>query len=401
MDESACRWPGLCDGYWNRLRYIPKFLEIGAVPPQTKKEHCSVALLPSWLPNETIHSLACRYHLLAAYQDPTVTALQLFRHVGAGNNPLFMTGIDHLSAISQGMLGTCKSMVLDHSSVPFFISFLKPARREPFLSGFGRPGWKYWQTMLRGFYWPTWITAKLRYCPLCLKHDNANFGIGYWHTEHMLPVAQICLLHDCLLVAPPLLHRWSLPTEGASSSSRLDINIPAASARSLLKKAAQICNVIAAIVPDCSNASAICDVFSSALGGLHVTGGPLNLQFHEHVARLFLAYYAPILDMRASVELSLSSEDLQVAIHRVFSAGPSYSPHIFCLLVAWLFESWESFYYQYKQCEQDHAARRRRGCPLHSLFSDEPHGTLEEQSGSGQIAFDRSRDSDNRIGNRR
>ncbi|MCP3721068.1 TniQ family protein [Paraburkholderia sp. CNPSo 3281] len=343
--------------------------------PQPKTNPCSVALLPGWLPNETIHSLACRYHLLASYQDPIVTARQLFRHAWAGNNPLFITGLDHFSSISQGMLGTCESIVLEHSPVPFFISFLKPPHRQRFISGFGQPGWKYWKSMLRGFYWPSGQFTRLRYCPICLKQDNANCGVGYWHNEHMLPATRICLLHECMLVAPTLLHRWSLPTANAFFSSDYDITIPTASAKPLLKKAAQVCNAMAATSPDCSNASTIRDVFARALKGMHVTGDPLNLHFHEQVTRLFLTYYAPIVDDQATFGLRLSSEELQIAIYRVLSAGPSYSPDVFCLLVAWLFGSWESFYYQYEQFNLEPAVRHRRGCSLHSLVPDEMPST--------------------------
>ncbi|RAS23888.1 TniQ family protein [Paraburkholderia bryophila] len=354
--------------------------------PEAEPQPYSVALLPRWFPNETIHSLASRYHLLASYQDPIITARQLFRHAGAGDNPLFITGLDHLSAISQGMLGTSESIVNEHSLVPFFISFLKPTRRQRFISGFGQPGWKYWKVMLRGFYWPSGKIARLQYCPMCLKHDNANYGVGYWHKEHMLPATRICLLHDCMLVAPALAHRWSLPTANAPHS-RSDIIIPTTSAKPLLHKAAQICNAMAATSPDCSNTSTICDVFYLALKGMHATGGPLNLRFNEQVTRSFLTYYAPIADHNESVGLRLISEELQIAIYKIFSAGPSYCPDIFCLLVAWLFESWESFYYQYKQSNQDPGTQRRRGCSLRSLLSDEEPSSREERSDLNELHF--------------
>lgn len=40
----------------------------------------------------------------------------------------------------------------------------------------------------------------LRFCPICMKDDEINYGVAYWHVEHQLPLMYICRKHKCRLI---------------------------------------------------------------------------------------------------------------------------------------------------------------------------------------------------------
>lgn len=49
----------------------------------------------------------------------------------------------------------------------------------------------------------------LRFCPVCAREDEQQFGIAYWHCEHQIPGVSACCRHSCRLLSksvPPRPH---------------------------------------------------------------------------------------------------------------------------------------------------------------------------------------------------
>lgn len=175
------------------------------------------ARFPRWLPDETLHSWLCRYHLLSGGSRREITCRRLF---GIGRWRSRHDLPFHLAALherSGGLLGSSRSMALDRTIVRMFLPFLPAERASTILNAMSVPG--------RGS-----VAAKigllrsgvshghpLKACPICLVDDRREFHIPYWHRSHQCPGVWICLKHRCPLLVlddPELTPwEWHLPIE--------------------------------------------------------------------------------------------------------------------------------------------------------------------------------------------
>jgi len=151
--------------------------------------------LPSWLPDETIYSLAGRFSRLSGHSTPKTTAKLLFGHPRRGYQHDFAAGLGHLSAAARGSLGSPTSIALNQSIAPYFFAFAEESLREEALTrmqGTHIGALKYSLGLLTsGFR----ANHPLKGCSECETQDLERHGITYWHVSHQYPTALVCPKH--------------------------------------------------------------------------------------------------------------------------------------------------------------------------------------------------------------
>lgn len=157
-----------------------------------------------WLPDETVFSLASRFHRLSGHGAPAGTCQFLFGHRQQGAAHDLPARLDHLASVSDGLLGTGETIARDHTILGYFLPF-RPAdmQRQAIaaLCGEGIGSLKFGLGLLTsrfGAHHP------LKACPDCMRQDLERYHTAYWHRVHQLPGVWVCgdhhrLLQECIV----------------------------------------------------------------------------------------------------------------------------------------------------------------------------------------------------------
>jgi hypothetical protein len=157
----------------------------------------SDTLCPEPLPDETIFSWLCRYHLLAAhhsFRHFTLPMLGVNASRPANEFPSCLLSLSKLSGIELDAL------VKQMTSVNYYQPFILPNIYRELLQAL-RDGNTYGLQSQLGMV-ANRITPGmfLKYCPVCAEYDRRQFGVAYWHKIHQLVGITTCVYHRCHLV---------------------------------------------------------------------------------------------------------------------------------------------------------------------------------------------------------
>lgn len=155
--------------------------------------------VPQWLPDETVYSLAARYHTLAGLSRASITSKVLFGSSRGGFPHALPSGLAHLADAFRTELGTSRQILSQHTIAPQLLVARLPSFRE-----------SAYEAMERGASGP--LKAKLglmasgfggdlplKACRTCLEMDEKNSGFGYWRVDHQLLGVWVCAQHNTLL----------------------------------------------------------------------------------------------------------------------------------------------------------------------------------------------------------
>lgn len=151
--------------------------------------------LPSWLPDETLFSWASRYHRLSGNRLASHTCHELFGHGQQGTQHDFPTRLTHLVNVTEGVLGDARSIILQHTILPFFLHFVGQEKAESArltLEGESLGGLKFQLGLVTSRFR---ANHPLKACPVCMLHDHGIHGTPYWHRDHQYPGVWICPSH--------------------------------------------------------------------------------------------------------------------------------------------------------------------------------------------------------------
>lgn len=151
--------------------------------------------LPTPLPDETLHSLVSRYHLLTANRRDADTLAQLFgnRHgIPASVLPSHLGNLQKATGQSAAGLEEIRDAC---TLFPYFRAFA-PIPRARLL----------WEAMQSANGGGMAMNSGLpragvaapstpQFCPACVEFDRKNYGISYWHRSHQAPGVLVCHLH--------------------------------------------------------------------------------------------------------------------------------------------------------------------------------------------------------------
>ena len=83
----------------------------------------AVPEINQWMPDETLYSLASRYHWLLGSRRPDETCRALFGHHRSGSSHEFPAFVDEFAARTSGALGDSRSIILERTLLSFYFPF--------------------------------------------------------------------------------------------------------------------------------------------------------------------------------------------------------------------------------------------------------------------------------------
>lgn len=186
--------------------------------------------LPAWLPDESLYSLAARFHKLSGNPIPARTTKALFGHPQQGSQHDFPCRLDAFCANTFGMLGEARTIALDRTIVPFYFPLRDGTEVEGTIECLRRTADRHLKFRLGLLTSRYRANHPLKACPSCLHADEGRHGIAYWHLSHQYPGVWMCPTHEVPLLVSALKSTgverfgWLLPRQaqlGPATSSPL------------------------------------------------------------------------------------------------------------------------------------------------------------------------------------
>lgn len=159
-----------------------------------------INFFPSPLPDETLYSIAARYHYMSGNTTSTYTCEALFGNHNGGLLHDFPTGINAFSQSTNCTPGDPKEILQHLTMLPYFEPFVPVAtitRIKEVMLGNQATLLKFFLCLPHSM---VDTTHPLKACRECILNDIASTGFSYWHRTHQLPGVVICPDHRCLLL---------------------------------------------------------------------------------------------------------------------------------------------------------------------------------------------------------
>lgn len=317
-------------------------------------------LLPSselidWLPDETVFSLASRYHTWSGHNSAKATCLTLFGDSRQGHQHDFPSNIDEFVSRTRGELGASEEILKHRTILPYYLPFRPPAVAADAYTSLrtgGLGSLKYRLGILTSRFR---ANHPLKACRTCMSSDRACFGISYWHVTHQLPGAWVCLDHQETLLVSTMKSTgvgrflWHLPSEAAL--------VPAVSSNSLtsadidrLGKVARLARSLWSLPCDFHfDACTLIACYSQALigAGFITAGGSLRARELGEA----LAEWSATLRIITEFDPLFADPAAAAAQARRLIRPPRSGTHPLrhLVLVLWLFGEWGNFIEAYQQ----------------------------------------------------
>jgi hypothetical protein len=244
-----------------------------------------------------------------------------------------------------GKLGTAQEIALQHTVLPFFLSFAKARTKDDALAAMGSPNLGPLKARLGLPASRLGAMIPLKACSQCIQDDLVRFGTSYWHVSHQVPGVWVCPTHDRPLgfsISKRAGHGrfdWSLPS--ATDLETIDLSKGDAAIwtrrLSLVARGAFERGRLSSIPTQ--------DVRSTLLAGLIARG------FASSTGRLKgartpqeIAACVSTLDCCPDVAgLNLRASALTARLHATLKDPGRGHPLSLVLLIAFLFDEWPAF----------------------------------------------------------
>jgi transposase len=310
-----------------------------------------------WLPDETIYSLASRFHALSGQSRARSTAKALFGRPQGGFPHDLPAGISHFSRVFAGALGSGEEIVSSHSVLPFFLTFRNAEERRDAAAALS--GDRIGSLKMRLGLPASRLGAmcSLKACRDCMLDDTQAHGTPYWHRDHQLPGIWVCPEHGCPLCvaigkrAGEDRFGWELPNR---PDLEMVVDQKRASDRSWTSLE-RLASLIMGAVHSPGELEGV-NVSAAILGRMAENGlvGPSGKLRAERATAEFQESINPL---RASNELhALSVTDggaYGMVRHALHSPQKGHALRHF-LVLFWLFDSWQHFRDCYDSVDVSH-----------------------------------------------
>lgn len=181
----------------------------------------SGAFFLRWLPDETLFSLASRYHRLSAATRAEETCRVLFGRSRGGLAHDLPDSIDDFIERTKGLLGCeAETLIRQHTILPFYLPFRSASDAEAAIAALREPNigsLKFQLGMLTSRFR---AHHPLKACLACMSEDVASENVAYWHLAHQYPGVWHCAKHNALLLESTVKStgvarfHWHLPDTG-------------------------------------------------------------------------------------------------------------------------------------------------------------------------------------------
>ncbi len=159
-----------------------------------------IPFFPDPYPDELLYSICARYSLRMGYPKRRSPLHELFGAKVSTAVVDLPCNLGHLiTVLPSGHQYTVKKLIDDHTLLPFYSPFL-PLERVSRLRK-GMSGDKKSIVHNSSGIAPSSVRLpdKLRFCPLCVKEDEKQFGESYWHRIHQIAGVEVCHNHYVFL----------------------------------------------------------------------------------------------------------------------------------------------------------------------------------------------------------
>lgn len=171
-------------------------------PERSMKDQRGFGQLPhitTWLPQETLYSLASRHHHVSGNILPAETSMQFFGHRRQGSMHDMPSRVDEFVLRTEGIFGDSDRVIRGHTLLPFYFPYRTELDSMNAISTVRRAGNSGLKGQLGILASRFGASHPLKACPECISYDQRSHPVAYWHTEHQWPGAWVCLKHQKLL----------------------------------------------------------------------------------------------------------------------------------------------------------------------------------------------------------
>lgn len=145
---------------------------------------------PVPLPNETLYSILCRYHVRSCNATDYATLLQLFdKRRSLHTTALSPFPLRYAKDWTNAFRGfTRDSLIREHTAFPFYQSFhtCVNTSRSSYAAD------RFFMAMYNRCATPS---KRLRYCPKCAQSQWESFGVSYWQILPQIHGYEVCPIH--------------------------------------------------------------------------------------------------------------------------------------------------------------------------------------------------------------
>jgi hypothetical protein len=152
------------------------------------------------MPDETVFSLLCRFHLVSAqgsFKANTLKMMGINASRPSNELPSFLPAFSKASGISINQL------IHKFTSVHYYEPFVSKTSFQALVSGLTNGNTSSLQSKLGMVANRMMQGQSLKFCPQCAAEDIEKYGITYWRVTHQLVGATVCSEHHCQLCGVP------------------------------------------------------------------------------------------------------------------------------------------------------------------------------------------------------
>ena len=156
----------------------------------------SLEFLPRWQPDETLFSLAARYHCLSGHVAGRHTSKILFGSPRAGYQHDLPSGIDHFVRVTNSFYGQSSQIIRNRTLLPYYLAFKDRRVARDSLASMRSQRIGHLKYRLGILTSGARAHHPLRACSKCAEEDRSKIGVGYWHLNHQFPGILVCPIHN-------------------------------------------------------------------------------------------------------------------------------------------------------------------------------------------------------------
>lgn len=179
-----------------------------------------LTFFPTPYTDEILYSVLARYHVRSGNISPKFTLQELF---GSMTVTATVDLPSHLDALVRNLppcsKHTVESLLQQHTLYPLYAPFISPSRAELVAKSMKEHTWGDIHTRAGIMASSVKTPSHLRFCPACLREDEARHGEAYWHRVHQAPGILVCPNHLTLLQDSTVMVRGANKHEFIPASS--------------------------------------------------------------------------------------------------------------------------------------------------------------------------------------
>lgn len=309
--------------------------------------------LMDWYPDETLFSLASRYHVVSGNLSAAATCMRLFGHPQRGCQHDLPSRIDEFARRSGSLLGAADDIIDERTLLSFYLPMrsaeeVNSARSS--MRGDSIGSLKYRLGILTSRFR---AHHPLKACPRCMADDWEQFQVAYWHLSHQYPGVWICPVHEVLLLESAEKTNgvgrflWYLPSSEKLVATFSSQKVESTKSIEYLRSLARAAQAWAALPPASIDARRLLDTYSHALGcrGFCSTSGRIRL---EDTAREYANAVSSLRMVPELTALPASEHESKEQVGRLLRmprTGTHPLRHL--TFIVWLFGVWEDFWSAY------------------------------------------------------